>query len=93
MNTNNSKSWQFDRQISVSVIVQLILLTSLILGSWVNLQRQLDLLQRDVDLLLENHKDFSLKVESLQAKSILHECRLKTAEQMISKIDSSKISQ
>ena len=40
----NSKSWQFNRQINVSVLVQLVLLASLIVGSWVNLQRQLDLL-------------------------------------------------
>ncbi|MHC4095725.1 MAG: hypothetical protein ACYSU3_06665 [Planctomycetota bacterium] len=44
-----SRIWEFNRQINVSVLVQLVFLASLIVGSWVNLQRQLDLLQHDVN--------------------------------------------
>ncbi len=58
MSEENSKSWQFNRQINVSVLVQLLLLASLIVGSWVNLQRQLDILQRDVNMLLQCQKNF-----------------------------------
>ena len=36
--------WQLERRVSVSVILQLVTLAGLILGSWVNLQRQLDLI-------------------------------------------------
>ena len=36
------EGWSFNRQINLSVLVQLVLLASLIVGSWVNLQRQLD---------------------------------------------------
>ena len=61
MAKRNSKSWQFNRQINVSVLVQLVLLASLIVGSWVNLQRQLDLLQRDVGMLLQSQKNFEQK--------------------------------
>ncbi len=87
MAEGNSKSWQFNRQINVSVMVQLVLLASLIVGSWVNLQRQLDLLQRDVSMLLQCQKNFEQKLESLWSKSISYEYRLRAIEKQISKTE------
>lgn len=87
MRVENSKSWQFNRQINVSVLVQLVLLASLIVGSWVNLQRQLDLLQRDVGMLLQCQKNVEQKLESLWSKSISHEYRLRAIEKNISEAD------
>lgn len=83
----NSKSWQFNRQVNVSVLVQLVLLASLIVGSWVNLQRQLDLLQRDVSMLLQCQKSFEQKLESLWSKSISYEYRLRVIEKHLTKAD------
>jgi hypothetical protein len=83
----NSKSWQFNRQVNLSVLIQLIFLASLIVGSWVNLQRQLDLLQRDVTMLLQCQKNFEQKLESLSEKSISYEYRLRAIEKHISKAD------
>jgi len=80
MANENSKSWQFNRQINVSTLVQLVLLACLIIGSYVNLQRQLDLLQRDVTMLLQCQKDSSRKVEDLSARSISYEYRLGALE-------------
>lgn len=80
MTEGNSKSWQFNRQINVSVLVQLVLLASLILGSWVNLQGQLDLLQRDVGMLLQSQQSFEKRLESLWDKSISYEYRLRSIE-------------
>lgn len=80
MAQTNSKSWQFNRQINVSTLVQLAFLACLIVGSYVNLQRQLDLLQRDVTMLLQCQKDFGRKIENLSAKSISHEYRLRALE-------------
>ncbi len=85
MAERNSKSWQFNRQINISVLIQLVLLASLIVGSWVNLQRQLDLLQRDVGMLLQSQKNFEQKLESLWSKSISYEYRLRAVEKQISK--------
>ena len=82
-----SRSWQFNRQINVSVLVQLVFLASLIVGSWVNLQRQLDLLQHDVTLLLQCQKNFDVKLESLSATSISYEYRLRALEKYSSKAD------
>jgi hypothetical protein len=77
MTRSNGKSWRLNRTVNLSVLVQLAFLGSLILGSWVNLQRQLDLLQRDVTSLLESQKRSADKVEVLQEKVISHEFRLK----------------
>ncbi len=90
MADGNSKSWQFNRQINISVLVQLVLLASLIVGSWVNLQRQLDLLQRDVGMLLQCQRNFEQKLESLWSKSISYEYRLRAIEKLVSKADKSK---
>ena len=80
MTPTNSKSWRLNRQINLSVIVQLVLLASLIVGSWVNLQRQLDLLQRDMSMLLQSQNSIEKKLESLWTKSISHEYRLQAVE-------------
>jgi hypothetical protein len=80
MAENNSRGWQFNKQINVSVLVQLALLASLIVGSYVNLQRQLDLLQRDVTMLLQCQRSFEQKLELLSAKSISYEYRLQALE-------------
>jgi len=86
---HNNKSWQFSRQINVSVLIQLVFLASLIVGSWVNLQMQLDLLQRDVTMLLQCQKDFTTKLETLSAKSISYEYRLRAIEKRLQKNDTS----
>ena len=80
---DNSGSWQFNRRVNLSVLIQLVFLASLIVGSWVNLQRQLDLLQHDVSMLLQCQKNFEQKLELLQTKSISYEYRLRTIEKYI----------
>ena len=85
MTQTDSKSWRLNRQINISVLVQLVFLASLIVGSWINLQRQLDLLQRDVSMLLQCQNSLQQKLESLWSKSISHEYRLQAIEKHISK--------
>jgi hypothetical protein len=87
MAENNSRNWQFNRQINVSTLVQLVFLACLIIGSYVNLQRQLDLLQRDVTMLLQCQNSFQQKLETLSAKSISYEYRLQAIERMSPKSD------
>jgi hypothetical protein len=89
MNSNGSiKTWHLNRQINLSVVIQLVLLAGLILGSWVNLQRQLDLLQRDVTQLLQCQKDLKNRFDALSEKSISCEYRLRAVEKTISRLDS-----
>ncbi len=81
----NSRSWQFNRQVNLSVLIQLVFLASLIVGSWVNLQRQLDLLQRDVTYLCQCQENVEQKLESLWSKSISYEYRLQALEKALTK--------
>lgn len=80
-----TRGWEFDRRITLSGLVQLVFLASLIVGSWVNLQRQLDLLQRDVTYLCRCQKNVEQRLESLSAKSISYEYRLRALENVITK--------
>jgi hypothetical protein len=87
MGEGNSKSWRFNRRVNLSVLIQLAFLASLIVGSWLNLQRQLDLLQHDVTALLQSQKSFEQKLELLQAKSISYEYRIQAIEKSLTKSD------
>lgn len=85
MTENQNKVWRFDRQVNLSVLVQLVFLASLIVGSWVNLQGQLNLLQHDVKMLVESNSKFQDRFESLSAKNIEYEYRLRSIEKSFSK--------
>jgi len=76
----NTAGWRIDRRVNLSVLLQLMVIASLILGSWVNLQRQLDLLQHDVTILLQSQKEFQQKLESLSERSLSCEYRLRALE-------------
>lgn len=85
MANTNSSTWRLDRRISLSVLVQLMVLASLIVGSWLNLQRQLDILQRDVTMLLQAQECFAQKIETLSAQSLEHGYRLQALERQFHK--------
>ena len=89
MAEENSRGWRINRQVNLSILVQLVLLASLIVGSWVNLQRQLDLLQHDVTILLQSNRQFQQKLELLSAKSVSYEYRLQAIEKVLTKVDMS----
>jgi hypothetical protein len=80
MTRDNTTHWRLDRRVNLSVLLQLMVLVSLILGSWVNLQRQLDSLQHDVTTLLTSQKEFQQKLERLSERSLSHEYRLQIIE-------------
>lgn len=75
-----TNGWRLNRQVNLSFMLELILLGSLIVGSWFNLQRQIDMVGRDVGLLLERQKELCGKLETLQEKTISHEYRLRAME-------------
>ena len=85
-------NWHFSRRINISVLIQLVFLASLIVGSWVNLQKQLDLVQRDVSMLLQQQKDFENKLDSLSTRSISYEYRLRAVEKTVPQADVAKSS-
>jgi Tfp pilus assembly protein PilO len=83
MTKPNIPTWRLDRRISLSVLVQLMVLASLIVGSWLNLQRQLDLLQRDVTMLLQSQESVTQRLEVLSTHSISHEYRVQALEKRL----------
>ena len=82
------EKWRLERRVSMSVILQLVTLAGLILGSWVNLQRQLDLVAHDVKLLLNNQEKFTTRLETLQEKTISQEYHLRNLESRIKQQES-----
>ncbi len=80
MTKTGTTNWRLDRRINLSVLLQLMVLASMILASWVNLQRQLDLLQHDVSMLLQSQKESQQKLETLSERSLSHEYRLQLME-------------
>ena len=80
MTRENPAHWRLDRRVNLSVLLQLMVLASMILGSWMNLQRQLDSLQHDVTTLLASQKEFQQKLERLSGQSLSHEYRLQVIE-------------
>ena len=83
MTNKNENTWRFNRQINLSVLLELIFLASLIVGSWVNLQRQLDLLGKDVKILVESNARFEQRLERYAEKTIAHEYRIGAIEENI----------
>lgn len=77
---NGGNGWKFNRKINISVLVQLVFLAALILGTWVNLQRQLCLLEHNVGRLLENQKRFQEKLQELSEADVEFEYRLRAME-------------
>lgn len=88
MTDKNSRFWRFNREVNLSVLIQLVFLASLIVGSWVNLQRQLDFLQKDVSMLLQCQKNFEQKLQSLSADNVAFEYRLRAIEKDLAKNNS-----
>lgn len=75
-----AQHWHLDRKINLSVLIQLLTLASLIVGTWVNLQRQLDRVAYDVKQLLNNQERFTNRLDNLQEKTLSQEVRLQAVE-------------
>jgi len=80
MTRENTARWRLDRRVNLSVLLQLMVLASMILGSWLNLQRQIDSVQHDVTTLLTNQKESQQKLERLSERSLSCEYRLQVIE-------------
>jgi hypothetical protein len=87
---NKNGRWNFNRQIDLSVLVQIVFLAILIVGSWVNLQKQLSLLQHDITSLLETQRQFQQRIEELNRVSISYEYRLRAIEKKLPEADIGK---
>ncbi len=80
---NKTSTWRISRQINLSLFIQLIFLATLIVGTWVNLQKQLIILQHDIGLLIKNQNKFQQKIEELDKVSTCYEYRLRSIEKQL----------
>jgi hypothetical protein len=85
-----NRQWYFSKQIDLSVLTQIIFLAALIIGSWVNLQKQLSLLQHDITMLLETQRQFQQRIEELSRISWGYEYRLRAIEKQLPQADIGK---
>lgn len=83
----SQNGWQFRKEVNLSMVLQLCLIASLVVGSWVNLERRIDGLQHDVEALLKGQQRFTEKVEELSVKDVRHEYRLEVMERLMKKED------
>ncbi|MFA5291647.1 MAG: hypothetical protein WC496_01285 [Phycisphaerae bacterium] len=90
MADSEKKNWYFNKQIDLSVLVQLVFLAALIVGTWVNLQKQLSILQHDITSLIETQKQFQRQIEELSRASISYEYRLRSIEKTLPDADIGK---
>lgn len=89
MKDENNRGWHFSRQMNISSLIQIVLLASLIIGTWVNLQRQLSELGNDVTTLLRKQEKMENRMEMLGEKCIGFEYRISGIERQIVKSDKS----
>ena len=82
-NKNGHQRWVFNKQINLSIIVQLLFLAILIIGTWVNLQKQLSILQHDMTRLIQTQQRFERKVEMLDKAGISLDCRIAAIEKTV----------
>lgn len=87
---NKNRQWNFNKQVDLSVLVQIVFLAVLIVGSWVNLQKQLSLLQHDITMLIEAQRQFQERIEQLNRSSICYEYRLRAIEKRLPDADIGK---
>ena len=90
MADTEKKNWYFNKQIDLSVLVQIVFLAVLIVGSWVNIQKQLSLLQHDITSLIETQKEFQQRIEELSRISYSYEYRLRSIEKSLPDADIGK---
>jgi hypothetical protein len=81
----STEKWQFKKEVTLGVLIQLCLMASLVLGSWVNLERRIDALQHDVDALLKGQDRFAGKVDQLSADSVRNQYRIEVIERSMRK--------
>ena len=81
MSTANHSRWQMNRQVNVSMVVQVVLLASLIVGNWVDGQRRMDRLSYDMTRVIDQVRQIGERMDSVNERTISHEYRLRAVEE------------
>jgi len=81
MSAANHSRWQMSRQVNVSMVVQVALLASLIVGNWVDGQRRMDRLSYDMTRVIDQVRQIGERMDSVNERTISHEYRLRAVEE------------
>lgn len=75
------KPWRMSREVNVSMVIQVVLLASLIVGNWVDGQRRMDRLGYDMTRVIEQVRQINERMDAVNERTISHEYRLRAAEE------------
>ncbi len=73
-------SWRIKREITIPTIVQLLFVMVMIIAGWINLEKDLTLIQHDLNRLIASNKELHKTIKSLTKKVQHQEYRLSTLE-------------
>lgn len=74
------KGWVFRREITFGVLLQLVVLGVMVLAGWVNLQKQLAIIQHDLIRVLRTQQQVQTQIDLLSRTMQQHEYRLSSLE-------------
>ena len=73
-------TWRFRREITLPAILHLLVILIMLVAGWSNLQKDLALIQHDLDQLIHANAELGERIEKLADRQQDHEYRLKTLE-------------
>jgi len=73
-------TWRFRREITLPAILHLLVILIMLVAGWSNLQKDLALIQHDLDQLIHANVGLQERIEKLARRQQDHEYRLKTLE-------------
>lgn len=80
---SKAKSWVFRKEINISMIIHLISLAILILGTWIDLQKQLYVLQHDVAQMIQTQEFIQERIQVFHSKNIAFDYRIENLEEKL----------
>ena len=75
-----TNGWVFRREVTIGVLLQLVVLAVMVLAGWVNLQKQLAIIQHDLGRVLQTQQEMRVQMELLSRQVQGHEFRIKSIE-------------
>jgi len=78
---HENKGWTFRREVTFGVLLQLTVLVVMALAGWVNLQKQLAIIQHDLIRVLRAQQQVQTQIEYLSHQVQQHEYRISGLEE------------
>ena len=69
-------TWRFRREVTLGTLLQLVVLLTMVVAGWSNLQRELAVIHHDLTQLIESNREQLQRIETLSWRVEHHEYRL-----------------